>query len=121
MGVPTADTKPGARFRVVSWKDGEGNLWVFGGRRDGVINSYLNDLWKLSTSKCEIITWTGAQDTAWENPLNWSCGIVPDVYSIVIINSGTVVINSNVIIESLTVTANTNLQINNGFTLTITH
>jgi N-acetylneuraminic acid mutarotase len=121
MGIPSVDTKPGARFRHVSWTDGEGNLWLFSGRRYGVINSYLNDLWKLSTTKFGINTWTGANDTSWENPLNWSCGIVPDVYSNVIINFGIVVINSNVIIKSLRISSTADLQVSNGFTLAITH
>jgi hypothetical protein len=119
-GISTVGARPVARYRDVSWNDLEGNLWLFGGKTYGVVFSYLNDLWKLGTSKCKIITWTGIHDSAWENPLNWSCGIVPDVYSIVIINSGNVVINSNVIIESLSVTAS-NVQINGNFTLTTTH
>lgn len=120
-GIASAETNPGARYRDVSWKDREGNLWLFGGKRYGVYNSYLNDLWKLSTSKCENITWTGTEGTAWENPLNWSCGIVPGVYNVVIINSGNVIINSNVTIKSLSVSTGVNLRIKEGFNLTITH
>jgi hypothetical protein len=47
-------------------------------------------------------TWTGAVSTAWENPANWSCGTVPDVNTDVIITSGNVVVTSNVVIRSLT-------------------
>jgi hypothetical protein len=43
---------PGARQGAVSWTDGAGNLWLFGGAGvDGAGNSgYLNDLWRYSTS-----------------------------------------------------------------------
>lgn len=33
--------------------------------------------------------WTGVSDTAWYNPLNWSCGHVPDSNTIVTISEDT--------------------------------
>ena len=65
--------------------------------------------------------WIGAVDAAWENPANWSCGAIPDANTEVIINSGTVVLNSNVIVRSLSIKPGVNFTINNGFTLTVTH
>jgi len=43
-GIAAATNKPGARFGSISWMDSNGNLWLFGGRGQGV----FNDLWKVS-------------------------------------------------------------------------
>jgi hypothetical protein len=56
--------------------------------------------------------WTGAVSNIWENPANWSCGIVPDANTDVVIPSGTVIVGSNIVIRSLT--------LGNGATYTIT-
>jgi GH18 family chitinase len=67
-------------------------------------------------------TWTGAVNTAWENGSNWNCGRVPDSNTDVIINSGTVVINSAVTIRSLQLnTVTVHLTLNSGNHLTILH
>ena len=34
-GVPDAANVPGARESSISWTDGSGNLWLFGGYGDG--------------------------------------------------------------------------------------
>ncbi|MES2777521.1 MAG: hypothetical protein V4722_25300 [Bacteroidota bacterium] len=39
------------------------------------------------TLKFEI-SWTGNASTAWENPANWNCGVLPDGNTDVVINSG---------------------------------
>ncbi|MBI3883134.1 MAG: carbohydrate-binding protein [Sphingobacteriales bacterium] len=66
-------------------------------------------------------TWTGAISTAWENAGNWSCGIVPDSNTDVIINSGSVIINSAASVRSLRLNPSVQLTLNTGNTLTITH
>ena len=69
------------------------------------------------------VRWTGAVSTAWENPLNWNCGILPDNSTDVIINSGATYypeVNNNAFCRSLSVTPSTSLIIKNGATLTIT-
>ena len=56
QGTPAAGNAPSARNLSVSWVDGSGNLWVFGGYGcisvpdplPGCYTSYLNDLWKYS-------------------------------------------------------------------------
>ena len=48
-GVTAGTSKPGARANSISWIDGKGNLWLFGGygyAGTGFIG-YLNDLWKF--------------------------------------------------------------------------
>jgi N-acetylneuraminic acid mutarotase len=50
QGTPNAANKPGGRSSAVAWKDGSGNLWLFGGNgfpAAGVSGS-LNDLWKYN-------------------------------------------------------------------------
>lgn len=54
-GTPTTTNVAGARYHAVSWIDGSGNLWLFGG--SGYDNNgssgYLNDLWKF-----DGVNWT---------------------------------------------------------------
>ncbi len=44
---------PGARYYSISWIDGYGNLWLFGGLGYDASGSlgFLNDLWKFVYSK----------------------------------------------------------------------
>ncbi len=48
LGIPAASNLPGARFSSVTWIDGSGNLWLFGGiGYDSTgVRSALNDLWR---------------------------------------------------------------------------
>jgi N-acetylneuraminic acid mutarotase len=52
LQTPTAENIPGARGGAVSWTDGSGNLWLFGG--DGIDSGgkwgYLDDLWEFNPS-----------------------------------------------------------------------
>lgn len=49
QGMPDTSNKSGARTGSVSWADGIGNLWLFGGYGfDGSTSGVLNDLWKIS-------------------------------------------------------------------------
>ncbi len=62
--VPASSNMPGARFSSMSWTDGSGNLWLFGG---GYFDSesklhYLNDLWKFDRGSREW-TWVSGSDT----------------------------------------------------------
>lgn len=67
------------------------------------------------------ITWIGMVSTAWENPANWSCGTLPDANTDVIINSGTVVLNSNTSIRSFTVKPGVNFTVTPGNNLIVNH
>ena len=68
-----------------------------------------------------INVWTGAVNSNWENPSNWSCGTIPDNYTDVIINNGIVFINSNVVIRSLIINPPGSLTVMSGNTLTTTN
>ncbi|MFI5128365.1 MAG: kelch repeat-containing protein [Chitinophagales bacterium] len=47
MGVSSPGNKPGARFGAVTWTDGAGKFWMFGGFGNHSLGvGYLNDLWK---------------------------------------------------------------------------
>jgi Kelch motif/Galactose oxidase, central domain len=57
QGTAAAANVPGARAGAVSWTDGSGNFWLFGGRghdSTGAIGE-LNDLWRYSPSTSQ---WT---------------------------------------------------------------
>jgi hypothetical protein len=67
-------------------------------------------------------TWSWISSKPWEDPANWSCGILPDSYTDVIINQGSsVTLNSNVTIRSLTIGPGAHLTIGAGYNLTILH
>jgi hypothetical protein len=67
-------------------------------------------------------TWIGAVNTAWETAGNWSCGVLPDSNTDVIINSGTVNISSAVKIKSMHLnTSSVNLTVNTVGSLDILH
>ena len=55
LGKPAAGNVPGALTGPVSWIDGSGNLWLFGGALD---QSIYNDLWEFSPTTMEW-TWMG--------------------------------------------------------------
>ena len=44
---------PGARYGSISWTDGSGNLWLFGGYGydSTAIHGCLNDLWRYDTAR----------------------------------------------------------------------
>lgn len=50
QGIAADSNKSGARTGGVSWSDGEGTLWMFGGYGfDGSSSGVLNDLWKITS------------------------------------------------------------------------
>lgn len=65
--------------------------------------------------------WTGSTNSSWEDPANWGCEVVPDSNTDVIIATGPVVINSNATVRSLSLSPGVIVNVNAGFTLTITH
>lgn len=72
------------------------------------------------TSLRFINTWGGSSNGLWENAANWSCGLIPDANTDVVINAGSVMLNSNASCRSLEVNPGAKLTVANGYTLNIT-
>ncbi|HUD23660.1 MAG TPA: kelch repeat-containing protein, partial [Acidobacteriaceae bacterium] len=65
QGVASTSNAPGGRAGAVSWTDGSGNLWLFGGNGYDSTNSgslLLNDLWEFSPTTKEW-TWVSGSNT----------------------------------------------------------
>lgn len=62
QGVASPTNFPGARYEAMTWIDGAGNLWLFGGvgNDSAGTSGYLNDLWKYDG---ENWTWVKGSDT----------------------------------------------------------
>lgn len=75
LGVAATGNVPGGRYSAVSWIDGSGNLWLFGG--DGVdstgMEGYLNDLWKFDPATKEWMWRSGSNSLG-------PAGITPGLY-----------------------------------------
>jgi len=68
------------------------------------------------------MTWEGTISTAWETAANWSCNILPDMNTDVIIDGGKAnypQVNSNVTIRTLRLNPGATGTVNTGFTLTV--
>jgi hypothetical protein len=63
--------------------------------------------------------WSGASNTIWANPLNWSCGIVPDGNTDVFIHTGTVLVNAKAVCRTLFLTNGIPFTVSNGVDFTI--
>ena len=65
-GVAAPANVPGSRERAVGWKDGAGNLWVFGGNGQDASGVYgeLNDLWKFDGTQWTWMSGATARDQA---------------------------------------------------------
>jgi hypothetical protein len=77
-----------------------------------------------TTNPCPTNSWEGGVSTAWENPANWSCGLVPDATTIVSINAGKArypVINSVAACKSINIFPGASVDVSAGFTLQITN
>jgi hypothetical protein len=72
VGTPVPTNIPGGRFSAVSWIDGSGNLWLFGGQGYDSTGAqgYLNDLWEYTPSATGDTgewTWIGGSSTVGRN------------------------------------------------------
>jgi len=63
--------------------------------------------------------WIGASDTSWENPSNWSCGLVPDQYADVEINTVNITVGSLVTVRSLAIKHGTTITIRLLYNVTV--
>ena len=77
----------------------------------------------ITVNGCTINSWTGSVSTAWENPANWSCGVVPDGNTPVDISppkANYPVINSMAACKSLSTSSGGTVTVTSGFRLDIT-
>jgi hypothetical protein len=91
--------------------------WWSGYQYRCIVDGNYSEVYKLKF----IDSWIGSIDTSWENPGNWTCNNIPDSNTDVIIDSGTLVINSNVTIRSLTINPGGHVTVNPGFKLVVLH
>lgn len=65
QGTPAASNVPGARRESVSWVDGSGNLWLFGGIGFAAPGgaARLNDLWRYDPTTGQWTWMSGANTT----------------------------------------------------------
>ena len=68
------------------------------------------------------VQWKGTTSSAWENPLNWTCGVLPDAQTEVIIPVTTTYpfLASNAACYSLRLSAGSTVTVKTGFKLLIT-
>ena len=65
QGTTALSNTPGARNGAMTWKDTQGNFWLFGGYGYGSNNTnigYLNDLWKFNPVN-ETWTWVSGSNS----------------------------------------------------------
>ena len=68
------------------------------------------------------VKWNGSLNTAWENTGNWSCGVLPDPYTDVIINSAIdkyPVVNSSAFCRSIKALPNSTIRVTSGNSLNV--
>lgn len=68
VGSASISYYPSSRFGSSTWKDGSGNLWLFGGKGVGSRGSWwfvFNDLWKFTPANSQ---WTFVAGTSSYNP-----------------------------------------------------
>ena len=72
LGVPAPGNEPGGREDAVTWTDGSGNIWLFGG--NGVDSKgnqgALNDLWMFNLSTNQWVWMSGSSVLA--NSYGWT-------------------------------------------------
>lgn len=130
QGIAALTNTPGNRKNSYKgWVDGSGNLWFLGGAKfdsGSPCETSTNDLWTIpeiglySATTCR---WIGVASDVWEDPANWSCGMVPNQYTNVTVMPGTPnqpVIRSFAVCKSLTQTPGATVTVGTGYTITIT-
>lgn len=67
-------------------------------------------------------TWMGTVNNAWENGLNWGCGLLPDAFTDVVISGSapnTPRVNANTSVRSVKLQPGSNVQVTSGVNLVI--
>jgi N-acetylneuraminic acid mutarotase len=63
LGVAATNNVPGARDSAVSWTDGNGNFWLFGGEQESGGTPDFNDLWEFNPTTNEWAWISGSNTT----------------------------------------------------------
>lgn len=68
LGVASSSNVPGGRVGAISWADGSGNLWLFGGNGFDSAGTLgiLNDLWEFNPTN-KTWTWASGSNTGTAN------------------------------------------------------
>ncbi len=69
-----------------------------------------------------VSTWEGTENTDWNNPANWNCGVVPNEFTDVAIKGGKVrypVISSDATVRSVTALGGTSVTVGSGVRLVV--
>jgi N-acetylneuraminic acid mutarotase len=76
MGTASANNVPGSRSNSLSWTDGSGNLWLFGGLGYGSSGAwdYLGDLWEFNPT-AKTWTWVSGSNTTDALPVYGTLGV----------------------------------------------
>ena len=82
-----------------------------------VVDGITSNLIKLKF----INSWIGGSSSSWMDPLNWSCGVLPDENTSVLLYGGTILLGANATCKTLNVGGGAKFTILPGYTLTITH
>ena len=57
LGIAAPGNNPGGRWSTISWRDANGNLWLYGAQNGGFdenrVEAYLDDVWEYNTSSQE--------------------------------------------------------------------
>ncbi len=87
-----------------------------------VRNTRLNIYFAKTPVECSVNKWTGAVNTSWEDPGNWSCARIPDANTDVQIPaSTTVVVSSMAYCRSLVLDPTSNFTVTPGFSIRVMH
>ena len=112
-GVQSINNMISSRTGHACWVTASGDLYAFGG---GTAYGKSNDLWKYSGP---VGIWIGAASNDWEGASNWSSGIIPNANIDVVINSGSISVNSNVTVRSLRLNPGATLIVSPNYKVTI--
>jgi uncharacterized repeat protein (TIGR03803 family) len=74
-GVPSTANTPGGKEGAITWTDGDGNLWLFGGF--GWNNDTFNDLWKFNPTD-KTWTWVSGANSANQPGIYGTKGVPSD-------------------------------------------
>lgn len=87
---------------------------------DLTTNHGMTDYWIIKLAKdVKVNTWGGATNAAWEDPANWTAGVVPDNDTAVVIEAGSVILNKSTRVRNLYLKPKVNFTVRKGANLTI--